>query len=72
MPSKLLTRLSVAFMLAVVLFGSVCLDLFVSKGEKNPYKYHYERDGVHYYLHCTDERCTLVTESEVPEKWRKP
>ena len=57
-------------MLAVVLLGFV--TLVPSKGERNPYKYHYERDGISYYLYCTDERCTLVTESEVPEKWRKP
>jgi hypothetical protein len=67
MSTKILIRLSVAFMLAVSLFG-FCL---LTNVEKSPYKYHYERDGTRYYLYCTDERCTLVTESEVPEKWRK-
>lgn len=68
MNPKTLTRLSVAFMLAVVLFG-LCL---LTKTEKNPYKFHHVRDGVKYYIYCTDENCTMVTESEVPERWRLP
>ncbi len=37
--------------------------------EKNPYHFQYEREGVRYYLVCDGLRCTLVPESEVPERF---
>ena len=53
--------------LAAVLFWVATRDL---DDYTNPYKFVHERDGIAYYSYCTETNCTLVPESEVPEKYR--
>jgi len=62
-------RLSILFMVMVVGFGAILLGTQIP--EPNPYKYLRHDDGVAMYVFCTGKNCTLIPESEVPERFRK-